>query len=382
MATGSIEVIYRGVFQKKLAQNICRQLVFAARKQGRVGIAFSRYSDSPERNGIPAKQFAVIADTDEEMEEYLSRYEPDNNDVTIVADDTLCKGIESWGWNGVQPIHKLLKPNGTLLVVSTRSPNSLIRDIHRKGAPYNLAIIKGGASFSGMWVYRDDHTDVRLLGALAKVAPNVVNLEAILAAINEPKKNDAKTESAKSAFDGVAAVPVDANQGNDAVPIKFDLPPAHEMEECLVVRAQHVSQDVPGWHGGYRPGRNPVFKKFSTRTMRPVINFDTCTKCSFCWLQCPDTVFDVTPEGYYDANMEACCGCGICQEVCPVHECITMVDEEAFTDHQSQYELWKKDKKAYADWRTEQTEAKVVRSHGFHHVGQYEEEIANEPRNP
>ena len=31
------------------------------------------------------------------------------------------------------------------------------------------ATIKATASFSGLWVYKDDHTDVRLLGALAKV---------------------------------------------------------------------------------------------------------------------------------------------------------------------------------------------------------------------
>jgi len=68
MATGSVEVVYRGVFQKNLAKNICRGIVFAAKKQGKTGIAFGRYSDSPERNGIPAKQFAVVADTEEEME--------------------------------------------------------------------------------------------------------------------------------------------------------------------------------------------------------------------------------------------------------------------------------------------------------------------------
>jgi len=28
--------------------------------------------------------------------------------------------------------------------------------------------------------------------------------------------------------------------------------------------------------------------------------------------------FDVTPEGLYDANMAACCGCGVCEAVCPV----------------------------------------------------------------
>ena len=42
MATGSVEVIYRGIFQKTLAKNICRGIVFAARKEGKIGIAFGR----------------------------------------------------------------------------------------------------------------------------------------------------------------------------------------------------------------------------------------------------------------------------------------------------------------------------------------------------
>lgn len=380
MATGSVEVVYRGVFQKNLAKNICRGIVFGARKQGKIGIAFGRYSDSPERNGIPAKQFAVVADSDEELEEYLSRYEPDNNDATIVADDTLCKGVESWAWNGLQPINRLLKPGGTLLVVSTRSANGLIRDIHRKGAAYNLAIVKGPASFSGMWVYRDDHTDMRLLGALARVAPHVVTLDAIVAATNTPKPNDAKAASAKQAYAEVTSTPVGADQGNDTVPFTFAMPGWKEMEECLVVRGRDVRAQVPGMEGGYVPGRNPTYKKFTTRTMRPVVNFDSCTKCKICWMQCPDTAFDLTPDGYYDPNLEACCGCGICESVCPVEDCIEMVNEEAFTDNHSQWRMWRNDAKAYAEWRLDKTEALPVRSHGFHHVGQYAEEIANERR--
>ena len=183
MSTGSVEVVYRGISQKTLAKNICRGVVFAARKDGKIGIAFGRYSDSPERNGIPAKQFAVVSDTEEELEEHLSRYEPDNNDVTIVCDDTLCKGVESWAWYGLQPINKLLAKNGTLLVTSTQSPNKLINFIHRKGNPYNLAVVRATASFSGLWVYKDDHTDVRLLGALAKVAPHIVSKDAMMETI-------------------------------------------------------------------------------------------------------------------------------------------------------------------------------------------------------
>ncbi len=378
MSTGSVEVVYRGIFQKTLAKNICRGVVFAARKEGKIGMAFGRYSDSPERNGIPAKQFAVVSDTQEELQEYLSRYEPDNNDVTIAADDTLCKGVESWAWYGLQPINKLLKEGGTLLVPSMRSPDDLIRDIHRKGAPYNLAIVKGTASFSGLWVYKNDHTDVRLLGALAKVAPHIIGRDAILETIREQWKDEQKVASAKKSYELTKSKSVGADQGNDEVPFEFELPGWTKMEEGLVIRGMAGEQKVAGRDGGYVPARNPTFKKFSTRTMRPVVNFDTCTQCKICWLQCPDTCFDITPDGFYDANMEACCGCGVCEAVCPVDNCITMVNEQAFTDNASQWEMWAKDKEGYSAWMSKKIAAQPPRSHGFHHRGQYAEEIAHE----
>jgi len=377
MSTGSVEVVYRGIFQKTLAKNICRGIVLAARKEGKVGIAFGRYGDSPERNGIPAKQFAVVSDTEEELEEFLSRYEPDNNDVTMVADDTLCKGLESWAWYGLQPINKLLAENGTLLVTSVQSPNKLINFIHRKGAPYNLSVIKSPASFSGLWVFKDDHTDVRLLGALCKVAPQIVSLDSMLEAIKEQWKDDTKVASAKKAYDTADKTEVSADQGSEAVPFSFDLPGWTKMEEGLVIRGMKVHADQER-DGGYIPGRSEVFKKFSTRTMRPVINFDTCTKCTLCWLNCPDTCFDITPDGFYDANMEACCGCGVCEAVCPVANCVTMVNEEAFDDNASQWEMWVKDKKGYAAWLAERITNVPERTHGFHHLGQYAEEIAHE----
>jgi Pyruvate/2-oxoacid:ferredoxin oxidoreductase delta subunit len=114
--------------------------------------------------------------------------------------------------------------------------------------------------------------------------------------------------------------------------------------------------------------------------MRPVVNFETCVKCTLCWIQCPDSCFDVTPDNLYDANMEACCGCGVCEAVCPVKDCITMVNESAFEDNQSQWELWRQDKDAYQVWLGEkiQDRATTARSHGFRYRGQYEEELGGE----
>jgi len=375
MSTGTVEVVYRGVFQKTLAKNICRGVVLAARKEGKIGIAFGRYGDSPERNGIPAKQFAVVSDTEEELQEYLSRYEPSNNDVTIVMDDTLCKGVESWAWAGLQPVTKLLRSGGTLLVTSLQPPAELIGDLHRREEPYSLAILEGAASFSGMFVYKDDHTDVRLLGALARVAPHIVTLHSMTEAIAEVWKTDLKVTSAKQAHDRLATFPVASGQGNGHAATRFDLPGWTKMAEGLVIRGQSVRQAVPGWEGGYVPGRSTTFKKFSTRSMRPVINFDTCKKCRLCWLQCPDTSFDLTPDGLYDANLEACCGCGVCEAVCPVEGCVTMVSEAAFDNNASQWRMWTQDRKAYATWLSKKIAVRPQRAHGFHHRGQYAEEL-------
>ena len=113
--------------------------------------------------------------------------------------------------------------------------------------------------------------------------------------------------------------------------------------------------------------------------MRAVVNFEKCIKCTLWWLQCPDSFFDVTPDGLYDANMEACCGCGVCEAVCPVPDCITMVNEAEFNDNSSQYEAWTADADGYKTWMTNLIDIskREERTHGFHHVGGYQEQISN-----
>ena len=202
MAHFTCEVVYRGIFQKNLAARICRGIVLSARKAGRWGIAFGRYGDSPQRNGIPAKDFAIVADTQEELEQNMARYEPKEVDVTICVDDTLSKGVESWAWYGLQPINRLTISGGTLLMTSLQSPAALLKDIHKKDAPYNLALIRAKASFSGLWVYKEDHTEARILGALAKIQPEFLSLDAVCQAIKEAEwGSDLKVSSARKAYE-------------------------------------------------------------------------------------------------------------------------------------------------------------------------------------
>ena len=379
----AVEIIYRGVFQKTLAKNITRGIVLAAHNEGKMGISFGRYGDAPERNGIPAKSFAIVANDDQTLEAGMAQYEPKQVDVTVVLDDTLCKGMESWAWYGLQPVHHALKPGRTLIVVSLENAPTLLENIHRREEPYKLGIVKGVASFSGMWVYKDDHTDVRILGAIAKALPELVSLKSVEQFIDEKLKNSLKITSSRTAFERFTAVEVTADQGNPEELYKFALPGWQNMRGGVSINGQPqggpYADPVSGKVGGFRPARNELFKKYSTRTVRPVVNFKTCTKCTLCWLNCPDASFDVTPEGTYDVNLESCCGCAVCEEVCPVENCISMVNESEFHDNNSQYAEFKKDKNAYLKWlekTIESAEPAEKRSHGFRYRGQYKEQAA------
>src|SRR5438445_791686 len=202
----AVEIVYRGIFQKKLAANISRAIVLAAHKEGKPGISFGRYGDSPERNGIPAKYFAIVATDELTLEEGKAKYEPKEVDISICVDDTLFKGVESWAWYGLQPINKLLKPGGTLIVTSLKEAEQLIPLAHRKETPYKLAVLKGTPSFSGLWVYKDDHTDVRILGAMARVLPELFGLGSVQETIRDEWKNELKATSALRAFERVTTV--------------------------------------------------------------------------------------------------------------------------------------------------------------------------------
>ncbi len=378
----AVEVIYRGVFQKTLAKNITRGIVLAAHNEGKLGLSFGRYGDAPERNGIPAKSFAIVANDEVTLEAGMAQYEPKQVDLTVVLDDTLCKGTESWAWYGLQPVLHALKPGGTLIVVSREDAPALLKDIHRREEPYKLAIVKGITSFSGMWVFKDDHTDVRILGVIAKALPEVFGFESVEKFINEKLKNSLKVTSARNAFERFATVGVKPGQGNAEELFAFTKPGWEELRGGVSIKGQPqggpYADPETGKVGGFRPARNELFKKYSTRTFRPVINFSTCTKCTLCWLNCPDASFDVTPDGTYDANLEACCGCGICEEVCPVKDCVHMVNESEFHDNSSQWEAFKKDKGAYLKWlesTIEKAEPIEQRSQGFRYRGQYQEQV-------
>ena len=75
------------------------------------------------------------------------------------------------------------------------------------------------------------------------------------------------------------------------------------------------------------PGNASQYQTGDWRSQKPVFNNDRCIKCGMCSLFCPDGCIEQNDEGYFEANLFYCKGCGICARECWT-QAITMVEEE------------------------------------------------------
>ncbi len=75
------------------------------------------------------------------------------------------------------------------------------------------------------------------------------------------------------------------------------------------------------------PGNTREYKTGDWRSQVPTYNFNRCIKCGMCQLFCPEGCIEQNADGYFEANLFWCKGCGICTRECPT-AVITMIDEE------------------------------------------------------
>lgn len=74
------------------------------------------------------------------------------------------------------------------------------------------------------------------------------------------------------------------------------------------------------------PGSTVKAETTVWRTSRPVIDYDRCTACGWCWVYCPEPAIRLE-DGRYIVDYQFCKGCGICGVECPL-KCVAMVPEE------------------------------------------------------
>jgi len=75
------------------------------------------------------------------------------------------------------------------------------------------------------------------------------------------------------------------------------------------------------------PGNASRYKTGDWRSERPILDSGKCIKCGICYIFCPEGCIGQNSEGYFEADLFYCKGCGICARECWTRA-ITMVPEE------------------------------------------------------
>lgn len=63
-------------------------------------------------------------------------------------------------------------------------------------------------------------------------------------------------------------------------------------------------------------GNAAQYKTGAWRSQKPVWDETKCIKCGICWMFCPDAAVFRKNDGYFEANLDYCKGCGICAREC------------------------------------------------------------------
>ena len=75
------------------------------------------------------------------------------------------------------------------------------------------------------------------------------------------------------------------------------------------------------------PGNARQYKSGDWRSQRPIFDTNKCIKCGICFIFCPEGCVEQNAEGYSEADLFYCKGCGICATECWTGA-ISMVEEE------------------------------------------------------
>jgi len=268
-------------------------VALAAISESKFAQAFPSFG--PERRGAPVLAFTRVS-TSGHIRIRAPIVSPD---VVVVLDQ---------GLPYVTDVTSGLKTNGVLVLNTSKGLDEVKEKL---GGPWRLALVN--ATAIARQVLGAPIVNTTMLGALVK-ATGIVRLDSLVGPLEERFGARARSniEACQAAYDSaqIAEAVPDSKRApqvfaEEKLPSWRDLLPG-----CVVVE--------PGNARSYRTG--------DWRSERPVWNHDRCIKCGICFIFCPEGCVKQNSEGYFEADLYYCKGCGICARECWT-QAITMVEE-------------------------------------------------------
>lgn len=268
----------------------------AAISEGKYAQGFPSFG--PERRGAPITAYIRVSDTPIYLREPI-----DTPGVVVVMDATLI---------GMVDVLEGMIPGGTLVVNTLREKTDALKQL-AKGM--NISQVDATAIASetlGVPI-----TNTAIIGAIIK-ATGVCDLASLEMPLTKrfgrlaPKNWAAMQKAFEETF---VCRDFKLDRTQKKIPYAMD---AYCPADALEIGAEITD-----------PGSSRHFKTGNWRTMgRPVTDYDTCIKCGFCWIYCPDIAYSKNDQGFYNWDGSYCKGCAICAQECP-KGAITMEGERS-----------------------------------------------------
>lgn len=282
-----------------------------------LGTAFFRegyeVQDAPrygaERRGAPI--FAYVRAAREPIRERGNITRPD---LVVVADETLVPVPASGVTQGVSA--------GTMLLINSAEPPDVWRTrLNYPGPVVTLPVSEPAANRAEL-----PYIGARCVGAAARLV-GVISEESLAQAVRAELADHGEdvvrrnTEQALASYERLAEHAGRVVEGT-AIAAAGYTPP--QWIELPLDDVHHAAPDIE------RTANTVEVRTGLWRTMRPVIDYAICHRCSWvCSTLCPDSAIRVLVDGRPEIDYDHCKGCLICVSVCPPHAIRAIAEQTA-----------------------------------------------------
>jgi pyruvate ferredoxin oxidoreductase gamma subunit len=268
-------------------------LATAAIEEGKFAQAFPSFG--PERRGAPVLVFNRVSN----VNPIRARVAVTSPDIVVILDPGLLS---------ITDVTSGLKKGGTLVI---NTPKSLVDIKSELSGPWRLAAVN--ATSIARETLGLPIVNTTMLGALVK-ATGIIELQSL-------------TEPLKERFGARA-------KGNiDACHRAYEETEIGELSGVFQKPSTLQAEALPSWQELLpgcvltEAGSAKQYRTGDWKSEHPVLNHEKCIKCGICYLFCPEGCIREREDGYFEANLFYCKGCGICARECWT-EAIKMVEEE------------------------------------------------------